>query len=73
MFTARPALLRDKDLAKLLGVADGTPANWRRRGVGPRVTRVRRSVRYKIEDVESWIAEQNAGATLGLATPVSAA
>lgn len=39
-----------------------TLANWRSAGRGPTYVRVGRSVRYRLRDVESWIASQRRNA-----------
>ncbi len=50
-----PQLLTPGDVAAYLGVPTGTLANWRYQGVGPPFVHVGRLVRYRAEDVDTWI------------------
>lgn len=52
------ALLDPSELSRYLGVPLGTLANWRYKGRGPAFLRVGRHVRYRSEDVASWVEEQ---------------
>lgn len=55
----RPTLLTPEEVATLLGLQPETLANWRWRGTGPPYANLGgRRVRYRLEDVERWIAEQ---------------
>jgi excisionase family DNA binding protein len=55
---ARPkSFLSPAELAELLGVPIGTLYDWRYRRQGPRAHRIGRHLRYRIEDVEAWLAE----------------
>jgi excisionase family DNA binding protein len=49
-----------EDLAGYLGFTVRTIYNMNYLGTGPRVTKVGRQVRYREEDVESWLTNQNA-------------
>jgi predicted DNA-binding transcriptional regulator AlpA len=45
-------------LAEHLAIKLSTLAAWRVRGGGPKFTKVGRCVRYRISDVESWLASR---------------
>ncbi len=49
-----------RDLADYLGLSMNTLSYWRLKGVGPQFLRVGRYVRYRPEDIESWL-EDNQG------------
>jgi predicted DNA-binding transcriptional regulator AlpA len=50
-------LVSDLETAGLLGVSRGTLANWRcQRTQGPAFVKVGRLVRYRLADVEAWLA-----------------
>jgi predicted DNA-binding transcriptional regulator AlpA len=51
-------LLQPVDVAVLLGVPISTLANWRCAGHGPPYLRVGKYVRYRLADVEAWIASR---------------
>lgn len=53
-------LLTPQEVADFLAVPVLTLQTWRGRGTGPRSYRVGRHVRYRREDVESWLEEQAA-------------
>lgn len=44
-------------LAEFLGVPEETLYAWRKRGTGPKGIRIGRYVRYRPEDVRSWLDE----------------
>lgn len=51
-------LLHETAAAEILGVSPRTLADWRRRGIGPRYTRVgRRLVRYTERELARFLAE----------------
>lgn len=50
--------LTPQDLAARVGVPVATVYNWRTSGYGPRGFRVGKYLRYRLEDVEAWEAEQ---------------
>lgn len=51
--------LTEEQLAKRLGLTWGTVKGWRHRGRGPDYYRVGpRAIRYRVEDVERWLKEQ---------------
>ena len=45
--------------AEYLGVSRRTVEDWRRRGVGPRYAKVGRAVRYRVEDLDAWLASRS--------------
>lgn len=49
------ALLSAEAAARYLAIATQTLANWRSVGRGPRYVRVGRVIRYRIQDIESWL------------------
>ena len=50
------ALVGEEEAARILGLAVQTLRNWRFKRVGPDYLKVgARAVRYKIEDLETWI------------------
>jgi len=55
---ASERLLPPEVVAKILGVAVKTLANWRAAGTGPPYVRVEHSIRYRESDVARWIAEK---------------
>jgi hypothetical protein len=48
-------MISNKDLAKGLNVAEGTPPKWRLAGTGPRYLRIGRRIVYDPVDVEEWL------------------
>ena len=48
-------LLTPEEVSTFLGVPVGTLANWRYLGRGPTFVRIGRHVRYRSEDLGSWI------------------
>lgn len=53
--------LNDKQLSALLGVSTASVRRWRLLGLGPRYLKVGASVRYRVEDLEAWLASRPAG------------
>jgi excisionase family DNA binding protein len=47
-----------QDVSDYLGVPVMTLYHWRRSGAGPRCAKIGRHLRYRVEDVESWLDEQ---------------
>lgn len=45
-------------LAEWLGLHPQLPVQWRYQGDGPPFVKIGRSVRYRVADVESWLAER---------------
>jgi excisionase family DNA binding protein len=56
----RPLASRPQ-VAEYLGVPVATLEQWAHKNSGPRYARVGRHVRYRWEDVEAWLAEQEQG------------
>lgn len=48
-----------EELAEYLGVSKSTIIAYRTEGNGPKYLKIGRLVRYRISDVEDWIAEEN--------------
>ncbi len=60
-------LLSTQEVAEAIGIAPETVRFWRHTGRGPTVVRVGRYVRYRPEDVESWLdAQSTAPRTTGI-------
>jgi predicted DNA-binding transcriptional regulator AlpA len=55
-------LMSMKDVSEYLQKPVPTLRAWRHREIGPRSFRVGCNVRYKREDVESWVEDQRAAA-----------
>lgn len=53
-------LLSPQQLADYLGVSVRTVYSWNHDGTGPTVIRVGKHVRYRRDDVESWLAANTA-------------
>jgi excisionase family DNA binding protein len=58
MVERRP-LASPKQVGQHLGVAVQTLYDWRHRGTGPRAVRVGKHQRYRWEDVDTWLTEQD--------------
>lgn len=58
-FAVLKAFLSVDELAAYLGVAPKTIYDWKYKGVGPRVTKVGRALRYRATDVEAWLDSQS--------------
>jgi excisionase family DNA binding protein len=56
--TTNDQLISTERLAERLDVPLGTIYRWNHYGIGPRGIRVGRHVRYRPEDVESWLDSQ---------------
>lgn len=50
-----PILLSVDDVARMLGVPRATLYAWRYRGQGPKALRIGRHLRFRPEDVETWL------------------
>ena len=50
----------EKYLAESLAVSISTVRRWRQLGKGPKFVRLGKSVRYRLGDVEQWIAAKAA-------------
>ena len=53
-----PTLLTSRDVAALLGLKDRTIDMMRVTGKGPVFLKIGRLVRYRLSDVETWLAQQ---------------
>ena len=62
-----PRLLSPEDLRVLLGVPLKTVYVWNAAGTGPRLLRLGKHVRYRREDVETWLDERAAASPRGAA------
>lgn len=51
-------LITPSELSSFIGVPEGTLAQWRYLGKGPAYARLGRHVRYRRDDVESWLESQ---------------
>ncbi len=51
-------LLTPTEVADYLGVPIKTLYAWRHRGRGPQALRVGKHLRYRLGDVETWLAQQ---------------
>lgn len=49
-----------QDLADYLGIPVNTLYQWRTKGYGPEGRRIGKYVRYRPQDVETWVDEQGA-------------
>ena len=49
--------------AHLLGMSAIALARWRVTGTGPKFLKLGRSVRYRVGDLKTWMAEQEYGST----------
>ena len=56
-------LYTTNELAEHLETNQGTLANWRTSGIGPRFVKVGASVRYREADVEDWLESRSAVTT----------
>ena len=55
---ARRALATPVEVSVYLGVPVPTLYQWRHRGIGPKVHRVGRHLRYRWAEVEAWVDRQ---------------
>jgi len=60
-------LLTRAEVAQLLGVEEKTLRNWRWRSYGPPSFRVGKGVRYRAQEVDRWVAQQEASEPRGAA------
>jgi len=56
-----PQMLSEKQAARILAVSIAALRRWRREGRGPKFTRLERCVRYNVNSIESWLAENSSG------------
>ena len=50
-----PEMLTARQVAKLLGVSDGTLENWRRAGRGPPYHKIERCIRYSRKTISAYL------------------
>jgi len=58
-------LMTPAQVSAYLGVPTGTLANWRYQGHGPASLRVGRHIRYRAEDIATWVDQQSDAAVGG--------
>jgi predicted DNA-binding transcriptional regulator AlpA len=56
-------LLTQRQAAEALALSERTLERFRVSGVGPKFVRMGKSVRYRLSDVEVWIASRTVGST----------
>jgi excisionase family DNA binding protein len=56
-------LLTQDEAAELLKLSVRTVERLRTSGTGPKFLKIRNSVRYRLEDVQSWIVSRLVGST----------
>jgi predicted DNA-binding transcriptional regulator AlpA len=56
-------LLKQRDAAQALKLSERTLERLRAKGAGPKFVKVNRSVRYRVSDLESWVAAQTVAST----------
>jgi predicted DNA-binding transcriptional regulator AlpA len=60
------SILKPDEAAEMLRITPRTLADWRYRGVGPRFVRYSgRAVRYRLRDVDAWLAGREQTSTSG--------
>ena len=55
------AFINEKALAAFLAVSVATVRAWRLRGRGPRFVKLGSAVRYRPEDIDTWIGSRPSG------------
>jgi predicted DNA-binding transcriptional regulator AlpA len=58
--TAISELLREQEAAEVLGKSRFALREWRRRGYGPPVTKIGRTIRYSKAGLTDWLKNQEA-------------
>jgi predicted DNA-binding transcriptional regulator AlpA len=61
MITTLSNLLPEKEVAPRLAISLASLRRWRVEGRGPRYLKLGASVRYRVSDVEQWLASRPAG------------
>jgi predicted DNA-binding transcriptional regulator AlpA len=56
-------LLTQRQCAEALALSERTVERLRTTGLGPKFIRIRHSIRYRLCDVEAWIASRVVGST----------
>jgi predicted DNA-binding transcriptional regulator AlpA len=70
MFVKPDKWLTAADVAKMLGISRNTVNSWRRKAMGPAYTRLGATIRYRLEDIESWITKNTINPSEDLAVPI---
>ena len=60
----RQRLLNEREVATSCSISVLTLRKWRSVKRGPKFIKISTLVRYRPEDIDAWIAEQNAGSSL---------
>lgn len=58
-------LITSREAARILRVSMTTIKRWRREGIGPRHTKIAGAIRYRREDIDSYVAENLRSSTQG--------
>lgn len=66
-FTAERGVLTDIELAHYLGVSIATVRKWRLRGKGPKWIKIGSLVRYRREDIGTFLDSRPSGGGAGIA------
>lgn len=61
LVTGNDQYISEQAAAKRLGLAQVTLRLWRRRGTGPRYARLGRVIRYRVSDLEAFVAARTEG------------
>jgi excisionase family DNA binding protein len=61
-------LATTEEVSEYLNVPVNTLYDWRRRGLGPKGSRVGRFIRYRWSDVDSWLDRQAQGGSVVAST-----
>jgi len=56
-----PSLLNEQEVAALTGMSVGTVRRWRLLRRGPAFKKLGAAVRYRVQDVEAWLAGRPTG------------
>ena len=56
-------LLTQRQAAEMLALSERTLERFRVSGMGPKFVRLGHSIRYRLSDVEAWIASRTVGST----------
>jgi predicted DNA-binding transcriptional regulator AlpA len=59
--TILETLLNERDVARLTGLSVASVRRWRLLRQGPRYLKIGAAVRYKPEDISSWLASRPTG------------
>ena len=57
------ALLSQRDCARLLGLSVRTLERMRVSGTGPKFLKIGNAVRYRLQDIEAWLASRVVSST----------